>query len=589
MVRIRFISFFILVNALMTAFASDKQCENSLKLGDYVESESVCQKSLQMVEPGSSAELDILLNLISIYLHVENPEKQSYYINQIKNHPRFTDNIPTQYKWHRIVGQKFYLEADYKSSKNHLQKAYNLAKQQANQEWLSKSHNDMGLVELKLGDYKKALTHYQRSLALKQTFGTDYQIAKTLTNLGRIHLYLEQADQAVDYCESALKHYLNYSRSQNFDHRVFLDIAHLYEDLTKAYGAANNSQKANYYAQAIVDSLNTKTNDTQQLRALINLAQWHLDNGNLDVLNQFLDASKALMDKDHPNPELVAQWYLLQAKMYQKNQQTSAAISAVEDGILISDDLPETSLKADLLYVKAELLEDINPTQALQAFKEYQQLRSQFLQQKYDSDLKTIQHQIETQKIQQQLLNQELTNSRQQQKLHQLTNLVLIVSLILISMTALMVFYQFKRKKEKQALMQSIRHHKQQLLIFETGHKDSLETPSESHKEALKKALVESLIDATTIWEKTTQSSLIELSEQSKIWTVSIDNGTLRTRSLEKYLSIEKIPDNPRWRNVVQTSHFILSQDNLLSKDRETLEAHLEHIMEEVRALSLNS
>src|SRR5690606_5472753 len=130
-----------------------------------------------------------------------------------------------------------------------------------------------------------------------------------------------------------------------------------------------------------------------------------------------------------------------QAKMYQKNQQTSAAISAVEDGILISDDLPETSLKADLLYVKAELLEDINPTQALQAFKEYQQLRSQFLQQKYDSDLKTIQHQIETQKIQQQLLNQELTNSRQQQKLQQLTNLVLIVSLILISMTALMVFY----------------------------------------------------------------------------------------------------------------------------------------------------
>lgn len=589
MVHIRFISFFIFVSALTTVFASDKQCENSLKLGDYVEAERVCQQSLQMVEPGSSTELDILLNLISIYLHVENPEKHSYYINQVKNHPRFTDNIPTQYKWHRIVGQKFYLETDYKSSKNHLQKAYNLAKQQANQEWLSKSHNDMGLVELKLGDYKKALIHYQKSLELKQKFGTDYQIAKTLNNLGRIHLYLEQANQAVNYYESALKHYLKYSHSQNFDHRVFLDIGHLYEDLTKAYGAANNSQKANYYAQAIVDSLDTKTNDTQQLRALINLAQWHLDNGNLDVLNQFLDASKALMDTQHPNPELLAQWYLLQAKMYQQNQQTSAAISAVEDGILISDDLPETSLKADLLYVKAELLEDINPTQALQAFKEYQQLRSQFLQQKYDSDLKTVQHQIETQKIQQQLLNQELTNSRQQQKLHQLTNLVLIVSLILISMTALMVFYQFKRKKEKQALMQSIRHHKQQLLVFETGHKDSLETPSESHKEALKKALVESLIDATTIWEKTTQSSLIELAEQSKIWTVSIDNGTLRTRSLEKYLSIEKIPDNPRWRNVVQTSHFILSQDNLQSKDRQILETHLEHIMEEVRALSLNS
>jgi hypothetical protein len=152
-----------------------------------------------------------------------------------------------------------------------------------------------------------------------------------------------------------------------------------------------------------------------------------------------------------------------------------------------------------------------------------------------------------------------------------------------------MVFYQFKRKKEKQALMQSIRYHKQQLLIFETSHKANLESSSESHKDALKRALVELLIDATTIWEKTTQTSLIEMAEQSKIWTVSIDNGTLRTRSLEKYLSLEKIPDNPRWRNVVQTGHFILSQDNLQKKDREILEVHLEQIMEEVRALSLSN
>jgi hypothetical protein len=156
-------------------------------------------------------------------------------------------------------------------------------------------------------------------------------------------------------------------------------------------------------------------------------------------------------------------------------------------------------------------------------------------------------------------------------------------------MTALLVLFQFKRKKEKQALMQSIRYHKQQLLIFQTSHKANLETSSETHKEALKKALVELLIDATTIWEKSTQTSLIEMAEQSKIWTVSIDNGTLRTRSLEKYLSLEKIPDNPRWRNVVQTGHFILSQENLEKNDRQILEARLERIMAEVRALSLNN
>jgi hypothetical protein len=125
--------------------------------------------------------------------------------------------------------------------------------------------------------------------------------------------------------------------------------------------------------------------------------------------------------------------------------------------------------------------------------------------------------------------------------------------------------------------------------MLETTQKINVEHSCDSHKEALTKALVETLIDAITIWEKTTNTSHIELAEQSKIWTVSIDNGTLRTRSLEKYLSLEKIPQNPRWRNVVQTGHFILSQDNLHTSDRKTMETHLEYIMEEVRAFSLNS
>lgn len=577
----------LFVIPITSANPAYQQCQDSLKLGDYSKAEDVCQQSLLSVTEGSSYELEILLRLMDIYLHIQNPEKQTNIIEQAKNHPKFETNLKAQYDWHRNVGQKYYLNADYEQSKTHLQFAFNIAQKHNKQEWLSKSHNDMGLVELKLGDYKSALIHYQQSLELKQQLGTDYQIARTLNNLGRIHLYLEQADQAVSYYEAALSHYLKYSETKNFDHRVFLDIGHLYEDLTKAYSANNNTQKAQYYAQAISDSLGTKNNSTEQLRALINLSQWHLNNENMDVLHQLLTTAKTLMDKNQSNPELLTQWYLLRAKMLHHNNQTPAALTAIENGILISHDLPETSLKADLLVLKAELLEPINPAQALEAFKQYQHLRSQFLQQKYDTDLKTVQHQIETQKINQQLLNQELTNSRQQQKLHRLTNLVLLVSLILISMTAFMVFYQYRRKKEKQALMQSIKHHKQQLLVFETSHKAHLESSSENHKEALKRALVESLIDATTIWEKTTQTSLIELAEQSKIWTVSIDNGTLRTRSLEKYLSLEKIPDNPRWRNVVQTNHFILSQDNLEKNDRQILEAHLERIMDKVRALSL--
>ena len=170
-----------------------------------------------------------------------------------------------------------------------------------------------------------------------------------------------------------------------------------------------------------------------------------------------------------------------------------------------------------------------------------------------------------------------------------MTNLALFIGLVLISVLAVFIIYQLKRNREKQVLMQAIRYHKQQLLVFQTSHNPNIIVSNESQKEQLKKALVELLIDAVIIWEKTTQSSHIELAEQSKIWTVSIDNGTLRTRSLDKYMSLDKIPQNPKWRHVVQTGHFVLSQDNLSASDRRTMETHVEQVMEVVRSMSLNN
>ncbi len=564
-----------------------QQCQDSLQQDNYQHARETCENSLQKVSPDSADELSILLQLIGIYHQLQNNAQFNRLIQVARQHPRFETNTAAQYEWHRKVGQKYYFDANFLKAKEHLNQAFRLAQQTDNQEWLSKSHNDMGLVELKLGNYTLALQHYQKSLKLKQAFGNDYQIATTMNNLGLIMLQLEQPTEAVIYYEAALHHYLKYTQQDEFDQRVYTDIAHLYEDLTKAYGATNNSRKADHYAREIINSMNYKTNNSQHLRALLNLSQWHLDNGNMEVLEQLINASESLIDQQ-ANTEFEAQFRLLQAKMYDRQNKPNAAIVSIEAGLTISRQLQNTALQADFLLLKSQILEATNPTEALNLFKRYQTLRSEFLQQKYDSDLNTIQHQIKTQKIQQQLLNQELANSRQERKLQQLTNLALIIGLVLISILALFIIYQLKRNREKQALMQSIRYHKQQLLVFQTSHKPNIIVSNESQKEQLKKALVSLLIDATTIWEKTTQSSHIELAEQSKIWTVSIDNGTLRTRSLDKYLSIDKIPQNPKWRHVVQTGHFVLSQDNLSPEDRKILESHLEKIMDLVRSMSLN-
>lgn len=75
--------------------------------------------------------------------------------------------------------------------------------------------------------------------------------------------------------------------------------------------------------------------------------------------------------------------------------------------------------------------------------------------------------------------------------------------------------------------------------------------------------LRELLVDITTMslryWMQTTGKTKIELAQDSEIWTASIDQyGTYSTRTLDRYLNINKLPQNPRWHNVMRTAYFTL-------------------------------
>ena len=94
----------------------------------------------------------------------------------------------------------------------------------------------------------------------------------------------------------------------------------------------------------------------------------------------------------------------------------------------------------------------------------------------------------------------------------------------------------------------------------------------------------EYLIEATRLslrlWEKHTGKSKAELAEDSKIWRVYIDGGTIKTRTLDKYLSEKTLPKRPRWRSVIKTMDFIIHQCPLEAAEIERLE-ELTHIIEQ--------
>ncbi|MCG8038590.1 MAG: ATP-binding protein, partial [Candidatus Thiodiazotropha taylori] len=77
-------------------------------------------------------------------------------------------------------------------------------------------------------------------------------------------------------------------------------------------------------------------------------------------------------------------------------------------------------------------------------------------------------------------------------------------------------------------------------------------------------------------WSETTGTTKIELAIASKLWKVYTNqDGWERTQTLDKYLSLDTLPANPRWKKVMATADFVLSSSDQPSSLRERLEPAL--------------
>lgn len=99
--------------------------------------------------------------------------------------------------------------------------------------------------------------------------------------------------------------------------------------------------------------------------------------------------------------------------------------------------------------------------------------------------------------------------------------------------------------------------------------------------------LVDLMLSSIEYWEISTQSTRLELAEKSGIWRVSIDDGRLRTRSLDRYLSIKLLPKKPRWREVLRTAHFVLAECKLDESQKQSLSDKLALVTQHIRTEAL--
>ncbi|WMT86107.1 response regulator [Pelagibacterium sp. 26DY04] len=96
-------------------------------------------------------------------------------------------------------------------------------------------------------------------------------------------------------------------------------------------------------------------------------------------------------------------------------------------------------------------------------------------------------------------------------------------------------------------------------------------------KEAYRETIVAVMTQSMALWRRVKGGSKIDFAEQSGVWRVNLDRSSLQARTLDKYLLIETLPANPRWRDVVQTAEFVLADvEDAVAANAELAEQYAE-------------
>lgn len=121
----------------------------------------------------------------------------------------------------------------------------------------------------------------------------------------------------------------------------------------------------------------------------------------------------------------------------------------------------------------------------------------------------------------------------------------------------------------------------------EARHVEARDTGADALREAFRAALVELMLVAAQSWERATGLNRIELAERSRLWRVTVDDGRLRARTMDRYFSLAKLPRHPHWREVLRTAYFVLGQEALDDGMRAELQARVDTVLAYTRRSAL--
>ncbi|QIZ83393.1 7TM-DISM domain-containing protein [Bermanella marisrubri] len=111
----------------------------------------------------------------------------------------------------------------------------------------------------------------------------------------------------------------------------------------------------------------------------------------------------------------------------------------------------------------------------------------------------------------------------------------------------------------------------------------NIEQPTTSQAVADVRELAVNVIrESLNLWQIYTGKSKAHLAESSKLWRVYMDGSTAKTRTLDKYLSLQTLPKKPRWETVLRTAGHVLEHCDLKEQDKQTLNCLVQQLNQQL-------
>ena len=471
----------------------------------------------------------------------------------------------------------------------HFGKALDMARAHADESAQAQSWNDVGNAYRRVGDYAQALEAFTTSLALREKLGQTEQAAAVLNNLGNVQQDLGDYAAAEDWLQRALAAY----RAQQAPRQA----AHVLESLALNDRRRQRDDAARAKLEETWNVFAEQRAARDQLRVATHLARLEAEVGRDAAAVTWIARAFELGAALNQAPTLAL--LLAQARTQAAQGEASPARQAlraklaVGDGDAIADRIEAWRFLAQASERDGDTARAVVDLKASQAATVEQATRTQnerIAQWQVRLDVaekvKEIAALREANRAQAQTLASEGTRWR--------ARLVAALGLCAIVIGALVMRVRRQRARlEAQVVRyrdaaEALRTDADAPPPEETPDappSPAADTPSPdiaASPDEFRRALVELMVASVQAWERSTRTSPVEFAEKSGIWRVHIDDGRLRMRSMERYLSLAKLPRQPRWREVLRSAYFVLAECPLDAGERTRLEALVAGVREQL-------